>query len=56
MGFFLFCVLYVGSMDEFTCGIGTCVPASWQCDGESDCDDHSDELGCECKYQNEDDV
>lgn len=31
---------------EFTCQDGACIPAAWRCDGESDCDDNSDEAGC----------
>ena len=30
-------------MDQFRCGSGECYPASWQCDGEPDCSDASDE-------------
>ena len=45
--FFLetFCNLY----DEFECGIGQCIPHYYQCDGDQDCIDHSDEIGCPCK-------
>ncbi len=32
--------------EQFTCGDGSSVPADWQCDGEEDCDDGSDEAGC----------
>lgn len=24
-----------------------CIPATWRCDGQKDCEDHSDEAGCE---------
>lgn len=34
------------SDDLFTCNNGECALKSWQCDGDEDCDDGSDELGC----------
>ena len=38
-------------MDQFMCQRGDqCVPASYQCDGEVDCQDRSDEIGC-CEWQ-----
>ena len=33
--------------DEYECVAGDqCIPASYQCDGEIDCQDRSDEIGC----------
>ncbi|RXM31745.1 Low-density lipoprotein receptor-related protein 4 [Acipenser ruthenus] len=37
--------------NHFTCAVNTfgectCIPAPWQCDGDNDCGDHSDEDGC----------
>lgn len=34
------------SDDLFTCNNGECALLSWKCDGDEDCDDGSDELGC----------
>ena len=31
----------------FECWTGGCVPYYWQCDGIVDCDDATDELGCD---------
>ncbi|XP_049321599.1 low-density lipoprotein receptor-related protein 4 isoform X2 [Astyanax mexicanus] len=37
--------------NHFTCAVSvfgecTCIPVQWQCDGDNDCGDHSDEDGC----------
>ncbi|XP_026472209.1 low-density lipoprotein receptor isoform X2 [Ctenocephalides felis] len=34
---------------HFRCGNGKCIPLSWACDAERDCDDGSDEFPEECK-------
>ncbi len=31
---------------QFRCRDGHCIDARWHCDGNSDCWDHSDEIGC----------
>ena len=37
------------SAEEFLCNRSKhCIPNSWKCDGDVDCFDNSDELGC-CK-------
>ena len=34
------------SHGKFQCADQNCIPASWRCDGDTDCDDASDEAGC----------
>ena len=35
------------SSGEFQCSSGDrCIPKSWECDRDSDCNDHSDEINC----------
>ncbi len=34
-------------LSEFSCGSGQCINESWQCDGDNDCDNASDEANCD---------
>ena len=36
----------VCSKSEFACKDGTCIHEIWQCDGDKDCPDNSDEIDC----------
>ena len=35
----------------FKCNDGLCVTKHWRCDGEPDCNDGSDEIGCDTKIK-----
>ena len=37
------------SLFEFTCDSGECISESYQCDGQNDCGDNSDEQNCGIK-------
>lgn len=40
------------SVDYFQCANGNCVPKYWQCDGDNDCADASDEVRFQSMFFN----
>lgn len=42
--FFFIKVGHTCSVDYFQCANDNCVPKYWQCDGDNDCGDNSDEV------------
>merc|ERR1711973_660985 len=40
-------------LGQFECGNGRCIPGPWRCDFDNDCDDSSDEQGCDYPACNE---
>ncbi|XP_017846627.2 low-density lipoprotein receptor isoform X3 [Drosophila busckii] len=36
---------------QFRCNNGQCIPIRFVCDGDSDCDDHSDEMQEQCRFE-----
>ncbi|XP_071503080.1 MAM and LDL-receptor class A domain-containing protein 1-like [Diadema antillarum] len=41
-----YCQYVICDGNSFQCSNDECIPASWRCDGWSDCSDGSDEFGC----------
>ena len=37
---------------EFQCNDTQCIDSRWRCDGDFDCNDHSDEMNCPSNYSN----
>ena len=46
--FCVICLQYNQSSLNFSCKNFVCIRNEWQCDGEDDCGDNSDEAGCQC--------
>ncbi len=46
----LFFVVIGAIEGELPCENDECIPESWFCDGEIDCEDSSDEFCPDCKY------
>jgi hypothetical protein len=42
----MYCLLTDCAEGEVMCDVSRCIPQSKICDGETDCDDHSDESNC----------
>lgn len=47
----MYCLLTDCAEGEVMCDVSRCIPQSKICDGETDCDDHSDESNCVGKWK-----
>lgn len=45
----IFFAASVCTNDQFQCADGKCIDQDWKCDGDHDCDDHSDETKCKAE-------